>query len=953
MSEEATEHSRPEVLAAEFAEALRLGENPSIDDYVAQNPDCGPELREMLLTILAMEQLKDHNEPSPPRTVFGSVEISRLGDLRIVREIGRGGMGIVYEAVQESLGRTVAVKVLPKHLLNSDKALARFQRESRTAAGLHHSNIVPVLGVGTDDGYHYYVMQFIRGVGLDEVIGHLRADDLMGSGSEGPTPDLSSVARQLIQRTPDASTFTAPHAHTVIADAPDGTGDETSDPQLRSDAELVPRDDSPRKFDRGYWQSVAWIAHRVAQALQYAHDQGILHRDIKPSNLLVDAQGEVSVADFGLAKSIDQAGISRTGDVVGTLRYMAPEQLSGAADTRSDVYSLGVTLYELATLRAAYDDSQLARTLAGGSASQPARPRQIRPDMPPDLETIVVKAMSADPSHRYQSAADLSEDLRRFCEDRPILAKRTGAFEHFWRWSRRNPAFATLCVVAASLLVAVAAVSTAAYYRTNQARQDAIEQRDIADRTAESAFDALDEIFHSLAPMPMVSQGEFVESSETETDPPAPPIPTKQTAALLEKMLTFYGRIAEAGQTDERYRQRLAEAHHRIGEIRQRLGQVEMAAASYRRSAELYRELMTTDASPSVVARLAAVHNELGICLHYIRRQRTPLPEHSQQGQRDHGSAEFEAARRLLEPIVTANSPPEVRYELAHTYYLLGDEPRDRGNNSRHDGNHEQRLPESVVAPDREVLLQKAADIARQLVKEYPESPDYRRLLAMCYMESSKGPLTSASPRGRQLRLDAIEILTALVEEFPENPDYRFALSSAYALGRVSSPKLDRDAIRAYIDRLKTAESLMSDLRVEHPRVPQYLLAHLKLFRQLAALHRRLDGRGAELPVYRRASQVCRDAQPDSITNVSVKSVIEIYDRTADLLLAEESANQQETLARALWVLEAGVHEFERLDIRTGESNEHPLRGKFLARLADVRERLGHTPSTGPIQSPN
>ena len=978
MSKEAAEYGRAEVVAAEFAEALRLGKNPSIDAYVAQNQDCGPELREMLLTILAMEQLKDQNKPVSPRPTFdGSVEIRRLGDLRIVREIGRGGMGIVYEAVQESLGRTVAVKVLPKHRLKSDKALARFQRESKTAARLHHTNIVPVLGVGTEDGYHYYVMQLIRGVGLDEVIGHLRAETSIDSESESPTLSLSSVARKLIERTGDGSTVTAAQPHTVTEDAPGGAGTRSRDQQHRSDSDYVAADDNVRRFDRGYWQSVAWIAHRVAAALEYAHDHGILHRDIKPSNLLVDSQGEVSVADFGLAKSNDQAGISRTGDVVGTLRFMAPEQVAGAADARSDVYSLGVTLYELATLRAAYDDSKLARALMEGSVSAPARPRQVRPDIPPDLETIIVKAMAAEPAHRYQSAADMSEDLRRFCEDRPILAKRTSAFEHFWRWSRRNPAVAALCVVAASLLVAVAAVSTIAYYRTNQARQVAIEQRNRADRTAESAFDALDEIFHSLAPMPMVRPDEFVESSAGAIEPPpATPVPTKQTAALLEKMLTFYGRLAEAGQTDERYRQRLAEAHQRIGDIRQRLGQVEVAAASYQRAADLYRELMTTDPSPTLVARLAAVHNELGICLHYVRRQRTPLPQHSQEHQRSHGSAEFQAARLLLERIATADSPPEVRYELAHTYYLLGDKPRDYQKKSDDDGNHEPRLPESVLEdvgsrreehqrrgtgekalfggrnPNHEVLLQKATDMLRQLVEEYPESPDYRRLLAMCYMETSKGPSMSASPRGQQLRGDAIELLTALVEEYPENPDYRIALISAYASGKVDSPSLDRDAILAYIDRLETAESLISDLRAEHPYLPHYLLAHLRLFRQLATLHRRLDGRGAELSVYRRASEVCRDAQHDSITNMSLKPVIEIYDRTADLLLAEEFGHLQETLSEALWVLEAGIHEFERLETRTGESSDHLLRERFVARLADVRERLGHTPSTDALQAP-
>lgn len=968
MCNEATEHSRAEELAAEFAEKLRMGENPSVEDYITRNKDCGAELRELLLTIRAMEQLKDRND-SAFTTVFSKDCVKRLGDLRIVREIGRGGMGIVYEAVQESLGRTVAVKVLPKNRLDNEQSLARFQREARTAASLHHTNIVPVLGVGIDEGFYYYVMQFVQGVGLDEVICQLRVAATLTSQGESPAQDPILLARNLSQHSEEASTIrgakTEISTEAAVADA-DGS-------QI-NDVHFVTSEGRLRKTGREYWQSVARIAQRVATALQYAHDQGILHRDIKPSNLLVDSQGEVSVADFGLAKSVDQAGISRSGEVVGTLRYMAPEQLAGAADHRSDVYSLGVTLYELATLKPLYDEAKLAKTLSSGGGLKLVAPSEIRPDLPQDLGTIIVKAVDLEPDRRYQSAAELSEDLRRFCEDRPILAKRTSVCEHLWRWSRRNPAVATLGGVAASLLVAVAVVSTTAFFLTSQSRAEAIAQRNKAEQTAESAFHALDEIFHRLAPVPMVGPLKFVEPSEVDSAAPTAPIPKKQTAALLEKMLAFYGQLAESAQTDERYGLRLAEAHHRIGDIRQRLGHIQIAEASYRRSAELYRQLMTTDASPTLVARLASVHNELGICVHYLRRQQTPLPKFSQQRDRSEGATEFQVARLLLEPIAEADSPPEVRYELAHTYYLLGDQPRDQRNAS-HDGDQERSLPESAFPfsntnqdqheiidesaqrsarfAEHEVLLEKAGDMLRKLVEEFPDSPDYRRLLAMCYMESSKEHWMPASSRGRQLRLDAIEILNKLVEEYPENPDYRFALSSAYAIGRVNSAWLDRKEIREFIDRLKKAESLLSDLRAEYPNVPQYLLVHVKLFRQLATLHRRLGEYDAELAIYRKASAACRTARPDSITNMSFKSVIEVFDRTADLLLAEPSDNKQANLLEVMSVLEAGLNEFERLDIRSSGSKDFPMRAKFLARSAEVRKELKSTARNGSTRQSN
>ena len=969
MSDKETKLRAAEVLAAEFAEKLREGDAPSVEDYVARHRHCGSELRELLLTILGLEQLKNQNGPGAAPTNFDSVEIKRLGDLKIVREIGRGGMGIVYEAIQESLDRTVAVKVLPKGRVQNTQALARFQREAKIAASLHHTNIVPVLGVGHEESHYYYVMQRVHGVGLDEVIKHLRDEETSNSASSSPPEDVRSVALRLIQRNESPPTVgDLQPTSTTHDNVSDASRNASNAPRT---VELNRR---PLRFSPAYWRSIARTAQRVASALQYAHDQGTLHRDIKPSNLLLDSHGEVSIADFGLATSVDQAGISRSGNVVGTLRYVAPEQLAGAEDNRCDVYSLGVTLYELATLQPFYDEAKLAHTLTHRAAPKPPRPTAIRPDMPPDLETIIVKAMDVEPAARYQSAAELSEDLRRFCEDRPILAKRTTAFEHFWRWSRRNPAVATLSTVAASLLLAIAAVSITAYLRTNQARQIAVDQRNKADRTAESAFLALDEIFQSLAPMPMAKPEELIESPEEGNLRAASPIPTKQSAALLEKMLTFYGQIAEAGQDEPRYGRRLAEAHRRIGDIRQQLGQVALASASYRHSADLYRQLLTSDQSPTLISRLAAVHNELGTCAHHLRREQRPLPDLSEQNNRDLGLKEYQAAKMLLEPIAKQDAPPEVRYELAHTYYLLSDTPRT-GQSTGLDGEQRRRqtepandapgsknpgAPQAGISqtaqpghqkPNDNELLEKATEILQQLNEEYPGSPEYQQLLAMCHIEYSKQLWMSAPQKSQQLQQEATVILTKLVSQYPDNPDFRLALCSSHAIGRVSSPRLDREAMRAYAARLETAESMITELRADFPNVPQYLLVHLKLFRQLAALHGRLDGTAAQLPVFRRASKVCRNARPDAITNVSFKSVIEVYDRTANLLLAAAADHSHENLVDALSVLEAGVALFEQLEARSSETSGNPLKAKFLARLVEVQERLGHTAPAGSPQA--
>ncbi len=651
-------------------DALRDGEEPSIEHYAAQNPEQAAEIRDLFPTIVAMERLKTApGTGSAPATGFATTDIERLGDLRIIREIGRGGMGIVYEAEQESLGRRVAVKVLPKQHLNSEKSLARFLRESKTAAKLHHTNIVPVLGVGADDGYHYYVMQYIRGVGLDEVIGHLRESATANerqAASRRPT-NLSSVAADLIAQ--DAAGNSG-RSSTAIAETLTAAGalDDTDWSVVGQDQQSTDRPTSPvaptapeQKFQNPYWHSVAMIGQDVASALQYAHEHGTLHRDIKPSNLLLDSDGEVSVADFGLAKSIGQDDLSRTGDIVGTLRYMAPEQFTGSADARSDVYSLGVTLYELVTLHPAYNESERARTLIHGSAVLPARPRQIRRDIPSDLETIILKAIHFEPDRRYQTASELANDLRRFCEDRPILCRRTSPVERLVRWSRRNPAIASLCAIAASLLVGIAGVSMVASYKTNQARE-------AADRTAQHAFDALDRIFDRLAPQPTVGADAFAsDTSDEEIDTSvSPPVLTKQSAALLDEMLLFYDKLAAEGNEDDQYRERLAEANRRIGDIRQRLGQPELAEAAYRKSLELYGALQEEETTPRMIARIAAIHNELGISL------RSPTPNK----RRDQDAlAEFKLAQSMLEPIAGPGSAAEIRYELAHAHYLQGMKP--------------------------------------------------------------------------------------------------------------------------------------------------------------------------------------------------------------------------------------------------------------------------------------
>src|SRR5207253_10661668 len=236
------------------------------------------------------------------------------------------------------------------------------------------------------------------------------------------------------------------------AGAVTGTGSGT----VRSSVIVADHGDKSTMTESGrhYWRSAARLALQVAEALDYAHQQGVLHRDIKPSNLLLDTQGTLWVTDFGLAKaSADVDNLTHTGDIVGTLRYMAPERFNGVSDASGDIYSLGLTLYELAVQRPAYEELDRTQLMKQVTQGAPPAPRKLNHAVPRDLETIILKAIEREPSRRYPSAHALAQDLRRFIDDKPILARQASVAERLWRWSRRNPAVAGLSAAMLLLLV--------------------------------------------------------------------------------------------------------------------------------------------------------------------------------------------------------------------------------------------------------------------------------------------------------------------------------------------------------------------------------------------------------------------------------------------------------------------------------------------------------------------
>ena len=516
MADEGQLREAVDKLAEEFVERYRRGESPKVSDYAERYPEHADEIRDLFPALVMMEDIALDSGDAPSEMAGGSQiahagHPQQLGDYRIIREVGRGGMGVVYEAEQVSLGRHVALKVLPQSVLQKSQQRQRFEREAKAAAKLHHTNIVPVFGVGEDDGMGYYVMQFIQGLALDEVLDELKR---MGpqSGPSGVTlndPELpirrrdvtaTEVARSLISGTfsrlaseievsTDEEDVAEQHcfdrtsdlrSRMVDRDGSTARGQLSDTQALAESGAVLPGHGSGSHTVKSraltYYESVAQVGAQVASALEYAHGQGILHRDIKPSNLLLDMRGIVWVTDFGLAKMDDDRDLTHSGDIIGTLRYMPPEAFGGKTDVRSDIYSLGLTLYEMLALRPAFDVRDRQNLIQRVASESPPRLEKLNPGIPRDLVTIVHKAIDREPAHRYSSAKEVADDLQSFIHDEPIRARRVSLPERFFRWSRRNRAIAGLLSTSALLLIAMTGVSL---LFAREQHQSALAQKDL------------------------------------------------------------------------------------------------------------------------------------------------------------------------------------------------------------------------------------------------------------------------------------------------------------------------------------------------------------------------------------------------------------------------------------------------------------------------------------------
>lgn len=597
------QQERLAVVLSTYLDELDQGFGPNADELVAAHPDLAGPLREYLGSLNLLQRAVSGIGVRSRQELSTSDNLDRqLGDYCLIREIGRGGMGVVYEARQLSLGRTVALKLLPFAALLDQKQIARFQNEAQAAAGLHHPNIVSVFAVGCERGVHFYSMQFIDGQSLARVVRELRhetAADIV-PGSVSPTSPTSRLGGRF---------------STVRS--------------VRS---------------RNYVRAATELTVQAADALQHAHECGVVHRDVKPSNLLVDRHGKLWITDFGLARCNLGPDLTVTGDVLGTLRYISPEQATGKphlVDHRTDVYSLGVTLFELLALQPAFDGDERTDVLRRIQGEDPPSLRGLNPAVPYDLETIVLKAIAKSREDRYPSAQEFGSDLRRFLAGEPAEARRPTIADRGIKWLARHKHITAASISA--VLLALAGVSvTIVLLAAKQAETDR------ALLHARAHFSEVQKLVDGFGAGVSERLREVPGAEEVRGD-------------LLRETLKYYEAILNYAGDTASLREDAAKAAFKAGAVHEQIGQNEAALDMYRLARDHFSELIAAPTGKILYqGDLALCENNLGALL-------------ARLGKTTEAQKFLESAvARQIELVKTQSAEPRFRRELALSQINLG-----------------------------------------------------------------------------------------------------------------------------------------------------------------------------------------------------------------------------------------------------------------------------------------
>lgn len=509
--------------------------------------------------------------------------IPNIDGYRIISVLGQGGMGIVYRAVQDALNRSVALKVLPAMVGSaSPAAVARFRREATAAGRLHHTHIVPIYDFGESHDAYYYAMELITGEPLNVLIQRFREQN---APAASPTQFMDIFRSAVPSVSSDGFSLSSAGASDSVA-----YGGATVSTAGRG---MV------------YYRLVArWMAD-AADALHYAHSEGIIHRDIKPANLIISVDGRIMVADFGLAKSADEPTVTMTGSLMGTLRYLSPEQAMAKrikVDHRTDIYSLGLTLYELLTLQQAFPQSDEKKILAAIIQKDPVAPRKISPAVPPELEVICQKAIEKSPESRYPTAGAMAQDLTRYLNDLPISARAAGPIRRVVKFVKRRRAAVAMTVAIVAILGLAFAIPASIRFARERTEEkvrrlvgDANSLRaDAMERNEKSKWEAATKLFEEalvLAPDNPYALGNYAillkdMFNKRGRDP-----------ALLEKANGLCDRGLEAGVD-------LSDLWNAKGVILKKLERYDEALEAYARAVELAPREASTLENYGVLAAL-------------------------------------------------------------------------------------------------------------------------------------------------------------------------------------------------------------------------------------------------------------------------------------------------------------------------------------------------------------
>ena len=513
----------------------------ALDDACARWPEHANVLRRRVQKLVDAGLLKTAAEEAALQVA------ERFGEFRLIEKLGQGGMGTVYLAEQTSLGRTVALKLIRPERLGVGNARARFEREVAALSKLQHDGVATIHAFGEAEGVPWYAMQLVPGIDLARLLHLVRDRELR---------DLDgSKAREQIRSTSDSSISTTGSREAI--------------------------------FGGSWTEFCVRVGLRLARTLAAVHSHGIVHRDIKPSNVMIDTSGHLTVLDFGLARSIEGEDLTHSGAELGSLPYMSPEQLRGSREEvgpRSDVFGLGATLFHLLALEAPFGSRDAHEIRERILAGRPHDLETLNPDVPKDVETIVLKAIAPEPSQRYASANALGDDLERFLSFEPIRARPASAALRLRRWCRRHPGKATALVAAIVGFVVVPsglAIQQSIHAREIKTAYDESEEhRKSYEFALKSSLDVLQETARRLVDHEAMQRVGELDPLRRET---------------LERMVRFYEELYERDSGHEAVRREVASAQASLAVILLELGRAAEAVVACQRGAEVIRAASRVD----------------------------------------------------------------------------------------------------------------------------------------------------------------------------------------------------------------------------------------------------------------------------------------------------------------------------------------------------------------------